>query len=421
MVLFLDLNSFFASVEQQLRPELRGRPVGIIPNDCDTTCCIAASYEAKHFGIKTGCGVRDARLRCPGIALVLSRPDEYITMHHKVLEAVDTVYPVDAVYSIDEMAFRLTGPDRNVDRGRELAMKMKSAIRSHCGEFMRCSIGIAPNRLLAKSASNMMKPDGLVVIERSELPQRLYPMDLTDFPGISDGIRNRLHRVGIHTTEQLCRATKATMRRAWGGVVGEVWYHWLQGDEPHIAATKRRNCGHQHVLAPELRGAEQARAVGIRLLHKAAARMRHEGFWCTKLTLKIKPPDAPSWVAYVNLEPCQDTIRLLWHLGELWKIQPYPFVFAVSVTLGGLTKSDQMEEPLFELDRKRTRLAHTMDRINQKHGHASIYYGSMHEGRDAAPRRIPFSTIPDLGLADTGGMGAFKTTDGSTRIADQRA
>ena len=91
MVLFLDLNSFFASVEQQLRPELRGRPVGIIPNDCDSTCCIAASYEAKHFGVKTGCGVNDARVKCPGIALVLARPDEYINMHHKVLEAVDTV------------------------------------------------------------------------------------------------------------------------------------------------------------------------------------------------------------------------------------------------------------------------------------------------------------------------------------------
>lgn len=408
MVLFLDLNSFFASVEQQLRPELRGRPVGIIPNDCNSTCCIAASYEAKHFGVSTGCGINEARVRCPGIELVLSRPDAYIEMHHKILEAVDTVYPVEGVYSIDEMGFRLTGPDKEIDRARGLAVRMKEAIRARCGQFMRCSIGIAPNRMLAKSASNMMKPDGLVVIERHELPERLHAMEVTDFPGISTGIRNRLHRVGIHTTEQMCRASKETMRRAWGGVVGEIWYHWLRGEEAYTPDTKRRNCGHQHVLAPELRESESARAVAIRLLHKAAARMRFEGFWCTKLTLQIKPPDAPSWVAYVNLEPCQDTVRLLWHLGELWKVQPHRFVFCVSVTLGGLVKSGQIEEPLFELDRKRTRLAHTMDTINRKHGHASIYYGSMHEGKDAAPRRIPFSSVPVLDLPDTGGMGAFK-------------
>jgi len=408
VVLFLDLNSFFASVEQQLRPELRGRPVGVIPNDCDTTCCIAASYEAKHFGVTTGCGVRDARVRCPGIELILSRPDAYIEMHHKVLEAVDTVYPVEGVYSIDEMGFKLTGPDRDPARGRELAMRMKSAIREIAGEFMRCSIGVAPNRVLAKAASNMMKPDGLVIIEPRDLPERLHAMELTDFPGISGGIRNRLHRVGIHTSEQLCRASKATLRRAWGGVVGEIWYHWLRGDEPYTPDTKRRNCGHQHVLAPGLRGRESARAVAIRLLHKASARMRFEGFWCTKLTLKVKPVDGPSWVAYVNLEPCQDTVRLLWHLDRLWRAHPHGFVLCVAVTLGGLVKDGQVEEPLFEPERKRTRLSHTLDAINRKHGHASIYYGSMHEGRDAAPRRIPFSTIPELDLPDTGGMGVGK-------------
>lgn len=408
MILFLDLNSFFASVEQQLQPHLRGRPIGIIPNDCNSTCCIAASYEAKHFGIKTGCGVREAHEKCPGITLVLARPDEYIKAHHKILEAVDTVYPVQGVYSIDEMSFKLTGPDRDIDRARQLAMQMKRAIRDIAGEYLRCSIGIAPNRMLAKTASNMMKPDGLVVIERKDIPERLHALDITDFPGIADGIRNRLHRYGIHTTEQLCRASKPTLKRAWGGVLGEIWYHWLKGDEPHIATTKRRNCGHQHVLAPELREAEKARSVAIRLLHKAAARMRYEGFWCTKLTLNIKPIEAPSWVAYVNLEPCQDTVRLLHHLDQLWKPQPHAFIFCVGVTLGGLVKNSQIEQPLFEQDRKHTNLAHTMDQINRKHGHASIYYGAMHAAKDSAPRRIPFTTIPDLDLPDTGGMGAFK-------------
>jgi len=399
--IFLDLNSFFASVEQQLVPALRGHPVGIIPNDCESTCCIAASYEAKHFGIKTGCGVREAYEKCPGIILVPSRPDEYIKMHHKILEAVDTVYPVEGVYSIDEMSFRLTGPDRDIDRARELAMQMKQAIRDIAGKYLRCSIGIAPNRVLAKTASNMMKPDGLVVIERRELPIRLHGLELTDFPGIAVGIEGRLNRYGIRTVAQLCRASRPTLRKAWGSVLGETWWHWLRGDETPIPKTRKKSCGHQHVLPPDLRHREQARCVAIRLLHKAGARMRWEGYWCTRLTIDLKPPDAPSWHADVKLEPCQDTVRLLWHLGQLWDRQPFEFIFCVSVTLSGLIRDGNVEEPLFELDRKRTRLAHTMDTINRKQGHASIYFGSMHGAKDSAPRRIPFANVPDLDLPDT--------------------
>lgn len=399
--IFLDLNSFFASVEQQLVPSLRGKPIGIIPNDCASTCCIAASYEAKHFGIKTGCGVREAHEKCPGIILIAARPDEYIKMHHKILEAVDTVYPVEGVFSIDEMSFRLTGPDREIDRARQLAMQLKHAIRTLAGETLRCSIGIAPNRMLAKTASNMMKPDGLVVIEQHELPKRLHGLELTAFPGIGNGIENRLHRYGIRTVEQLCRTSRPMMRKAWGSVLGETWWHWLRGDETAIPKTRKKSCGHQHVLAPDLRYRDQARAVAIRLLHKAAARMRWEGYWCTSLSLDLTPPDAPSWRTDTKLEPCQDTVRLLWHLGQMWDRQPLEYIFCISVTLGGLVSDGNIEEPLFELDRKRTRLAHTMDTINRKQGHASIYFGAMHGVTDSAPRRIPFSSVPDLELPDT--------------------
>ena len=171
-------------------------------------------------------------------------------------------------------------------------MQMKQAIREIAGKYLRCSIGIAPNRVLAKTASNMMKPDGLVVIEQHELPIRLHGLELTDFPGIGNGIEARLHRYGIRTVPQLCRASRPTLRKAWGSVLGETWWHWLRGDETAIPKTKKKSCGHQHVLPPDLRHHEQARSVAIRLLHKAAARMRWEGYWCTRLTIDLNPPDA---------------------------------------------------------------------------------------------------------------------------------
>lgn len=400
MILFLDMNSYFASVEQQVRPELRGQPVGVIPNDCDSTCVIAASYEAKFHGIKTGTGVLDARARCPSIHIVLSRPDVYIEHHHKIVEALETVHPVCEVYSIDEMSFRLRGHDKDPGVARRLAMEMKTAIRARVGEWMRCSIGIAPNPMLAKAAGEMVKPDGMVLIEHRELPERLYTLKVTDLPGINIGIERRLRSHGIYTMPQLCTASKLALRAAWGSIVGETWWEWLHGRDPWIKPTKRKNIGHQHVLAPDLRASESARAVAIRLLMKAATRMRAEGFWCTKLTVSIRPMDGESWTVYQNLEPCQCTVRLLHHLDSLWARRSAAFVFCIGVTLGGLVRDGCVEEPLFENDRKMTALGHTMDKINTKHGHAKIYYASMHGAREAAPMRIPFSRVPDLSLPD---------------------
>lgn len=403
MILFLDMNSYFASVEQQLRPELRGVPIGIIPNDCDTTCCIAASYEAKAHGVKTGTGVREAKQRCPTIQLVLSRPDLYIEHHHKILEAIDTVHPVTEVHSIDEISMRLRGRDREPLVARQLGMEMKAAIRSHVGEWLRCSVGIAPNAMLAKTAGDMVKPDGLVVIERRELPQRLYSMAITDLPGISRGTQRRLQKYGIETMEQLCKASKPQLHTAWGSVLGETWWDWLHGNDPWVKPTKRRNIGHQHVLAPDLRTYESAYAVAIRLLMKAAARLRAEGYWCTKLMLHIKPMDEASWTVYQNLEPCQCTVRLLHHLDALWKQRWTARVLCISVTLSGLIRDDNghnVEPPLFEGDRKLHKLAHTIDHINNKYGHARVYFASMHHARQAAPLRIPFSSVPSLELPD---------------------
>ena len=117
--LFLDLNSYFASCEQHLRPELGDKPIAVVPMLSDSTCCIAASYEAKDFGIRTGTNVGEARRMCPDLILVDARPTEYIKLHHQILAAVDTCVPVETIYSIDEMSCRLMGRERQIDVHRQ--------------------------------------------------------------------------------------------------------------------------------------------------------------------------------------------------------------------------------------------------------------------------------------------------------------
>jgi DNA polymerase IV len=182
--LFIDLNSYFATVEQEVRPELRGRPIAVVPMMADTTCCIAASYEAKAFGVKTGTLVADARRMCPEIALVEARHELYVDYHHRVVDAVESCLPVTAVLSIDEMACRLTGRERPLISALELGRNVKARISERVGPMLRSSVGLATNRYLAKIASDMEKPDGLVALPLDILPEALSHLTLRDLPGI---------------------------------------------------------------------------------------------------------------------------------------------------------------------------------------------------------------------------------------------
>ena len=217
-VLYVDFNAYFASVEQQLRPALRGRPVGIVPVLAETTCCIAASYEAKALGVTTGTPVYEARRLCPDIALLEARPAVYVEMHHRLVEAVESCTPVGRVWSIDEMACPLSGSQRQRDKAQALALRIKQTIARTVGEHLRSSIGIAPNTFLAKIASDMHKPDGLTILEACDLPQALYRLDLGDIPGIGRAMKTRLQQHGIATV----------LGPVIGSVIGMGFFMWLK-------------------------------------------------------------------------------------------------------------------------------------------------------------------------------------------------
>lgn len=403
--LYVDFNSYFASVEQQERPELRDRPVGVLPVIADTTCCIAASYEAKRFGIKTGTPVREARKLCPDILFVEARHALYIEYHHRLVEIVESCTPVERILSIDEMVCRLTGSQRQREHALALAARIKQTIRQHAGEYIRSSIGIAPNMFLAKVASDMQKPDGCVVIEQQELPEKLYPLELRDLYGIGKRMVQRLNHAGILTVADLYAAKRQQLRAAWGSVEGERLYDKLRGNEQFEVRRPRQSLGHSHVLPPQLRTPQSAQAVLHRLLQKACMRLRSYDLTASAIQIKVKFIDHPSWTCDSKCAPTDDTLQLTQALEQLWWRYPARMSapYAVGLSLSGLAPPMQRTLDLFAPSAINSpgkapgaALSRAMDVLNMRYGKNTVYFGSAYNALNHAPMRIAFNHIPDL-------------------------
>lgn len=408
--LYVDFNSYFASVEQQLRPELRGKPVAVLPVLADTTCCIAASYEAKRFGIKTGTLVKEARQCCPDLILVESRPALYIEMHHQLIAAVESCLHIAQVRSIDEMWCKLSGRDQQRDHAIALAQQIKHTIYRQVGEAMHCSIGIAPNRFLAKTASNMQKPDGLTVITQEELPNCLYRLELRDLNGIGRAMEARLRSCGIHSVENLCHASKNNLRFVWRGIEGERMHARLRGENLPELESQRSSVGHSHVLPPTLRNVEAAYAVLHRLTQKACMRMRSYHCVAGRLHLSVKFTNGWCWQHDTRLDPTADTRAILAGLEHLWKDFPKKkrqIPLAVSITLTDFIDADARTPSLFESHEQPDKLNAVIDSLNVRFGKNKLYFGGAHLAPNQAPMRIAFTHIPDRALEDESFFSSF--------------
>ena len=407
-VLLVDFNSYFASVEQQLNPAWRGRPVGVVPVMADSSSCIAASYEAKAFGVRSGTRVAEAKRLCPDIVLVLADHAKYVQVHQQAVAVVDRVVPVQQVLSIDEMACELSGRWRERERAVALAQQLKAALLREIGSCMRTSVGIAPNTLLAKLASNMHKPDGLTVIEQHEIPERLYGLPVSAINGIGPRMVRRLARCGITTMAQLYAAPRALLVSAWGGVAGADMYDKLRGQAYGPRATQTRSLGHSHVLPPELRHPEGALSVLCRLVQKAAMRLRQQGFYASRMGVQVRCAQRHTQGGgerWAEVGETQDTAFLLHTLHALWHsgLQQLAHPLSVGVQLHGLVPAAQHTPDLFDAaapsaqaGRERSRLLAAVDALNRTHGKNTVMFASAHAAREHAPMRIAFNRIPDL-------------------------
>ena len=424
--LHIDLNSFFASVEQQLHPEYRGKPTAVVGTMADTGTIIAASYECKALGVKTLTKVGEARANIPDIILVNGSHSTYAKYSHDIAAAVERVCPVAHTPSIDEMVCQLIGREQEPPRARDIALAIKQAIRTDVGETLRCSIGMAPNRYLAKIASDMQKPDGLIGLLPSQLPRAIAHLELRDLPGVGARTEARLNAKNIRTMPDLLALDRQGMHALWDSVWGDRLFHWLRGhatgdDGAPIPSETQKSLGHSHVLGPEHRNQEGAWAVAHKLLHKAAMRLRMEHFHAATMAVTIKFSlsrdqaqaaraqagkvkkhtsgiTQTAWGMEARFRPAQDTLTLLEVLRSVWAKRPngpeHQKPFFVGVTMRNLLNDSEVPQTLFEEPGHRNQLAATMDKLNLKFGHTTVHFAGMLPARDSAPTRIAFTQIP---------------------------
>ncbi len=391
-VLFLDINAYFASVEQQEQPYLRGKPIAVAPVDTDSTCAIAASYEAKRFGIKTGTNIGEARRLCPELVVVPARPPLYVHYHQRIIETAETVLPVDKVCSIDEMRFRLIGAEREPGMARELATRMKRRICAELGECITCSVGVAPNSFLAKLATEMQKPDGLVILQKDDLPGRLLDLKLTDFTGINRKMKARLNGAAIFTVADLLAQDRAGLKKAFGSVIGERWWYLLRGFEMELAETAQKSLGHSHVLAPEMRTDQGCRDVLLRLISKATARLRSNQLCAESFSVYVSGFDK-SWGTQRRIDATNDTLRVNDEFAKMWADRDFARPRTVGITFSSLKPFDAVTPSLFDSPQDHLKLNAALDELNQKFGKNSVFLGAIHRSRDAADEKIAFNKV----------------------------
>jgi len=316
--LFIDFNAFFASVEQHDEPALRGRPVIVTPLASEHTGAIAASYEARAFGIKRGTKVFEARQLCPGIAVRPARHDRYVAIHHEIMTEIERHLPLAKIYSVDEAAFRLNGSEGEAKAALAIAHKVRRGLSDNVGSALRASIGLAQTRLLAKLAAESHKPDGMTVLAPDDLPGKLVNMPLRDIPGVGKGVEARLTRNGIKDFMSLWRLPPKQARQIWGSVQGERFWYALHGFEVDEPDTKKSMIGHSRVLTRDHQAPGKARIVARALLLKAASRLRCYGLYARRLSVHFRLRPEGRWEGARKINPSQDSFHFLRTLDDLW-------------------------------------------------------------------------------------------------------
>lgn len=416
--LYIDINSYFATIEQQIDPSLRNKPVAVVPLISDTTCAIAASIEAKRKGVKTGTRIYEAKRLCPELICVVAKHELYIQYHQKIFKEIDKYLYVDHIFSIDEAACRLTGEYSQEKMAVKLAQQIKSAIKKNIGEYINCSIGIAPNRYLAKIATNMQKPDGLVVITPNDIPNKLFLLKLTDLPGVGRSTFNRLISNGITTIKQLYQLDTKLLRKIWGSIWGEKIWYLLRGVDLPIEGTKSSTISHSQILAPELRNPDGARNVALSLLLKASQRLRTRALSTSSIIVIIEMADQHSLKHKVKLKATSDSFSLSKALLKCWdellvksklvtlginsnnnsKIANSLVIKKVIINLTNL--EDKPAQLSFsdiasnnQVNSRRQILSQSIDKLNAKYGHNTISLGQIPKKNSKTPL-VAFGYIP---------------------------
>ena len=390
----IDLNSAFATAEQQAHPTLRGKPMGVTNRLSKECVVIAASYEAKALGIKVGTRRSEALAICPTFVFIESDPAKYHAVYQKLINIMSDYSPKIQMKSIDEGVIDFHGmepvlKDRTIE---EIGYEIKQRVKSDIGDWMRINIGIGTNYFLAKEAASWHKPDGLDKIDHTNLISYYKEHKLTDLCGIAERFEARLNSYGIMTPLDFLKADESMLqKRVFKSITGLYWYKRLRGYEIDDYDTKLGMVGRQWVVHDPTDSSDYllpclsflCETTGIKLRYRQSeargicvwARYKSGEHWYSKRMHKT--------TFYTNQEIYQYAL-------QLFNSRPHGTIIMIGIYCYMLTPSTRNQMSLFEDVIKKDWLTKAVDEINDFYGKFTVYSATTLNGRKIVKQKVPF-------------------------------
>jgi DNA polymerase-4 len=402
-IMHIDLNSCFATIEQQANPLLRGKPVAVAAFTSPGGCILAASVEAKRLGIKTGMRVRDGREIFKDLVVLSSDPWKYRNVHLKLRNLISEYTNDFSPKSIDEFVLNMQDyPKLKGSTMQNVAREIKRRIKSEIGNWLTVSVGVAPNRYLAKVAAGLHKPDGLDEINKDTFPAVYSALGLTDLTGIKDRNAARLNSVGIYTVQDFYEAPLWKIKAAFHSINALYWQMRLKGYEIDNVEFGRRSYGNSVAIGKNLSKIEELCPILARLTEKTCSRLRHAGYTASGIHLALAYKDGNWWHEGKSIGrhvfDARDVYKAAFRLLlSSPSIKPNaPNVLNIAVSCFGLTKNDSMQLEIFSDVPKKRSLVVAEDKINERWGDFTVGFVTSFGGAGSVRDRIAFGGIKEL-------------------------
>lgn len=405
VVLFIDMNSFFASCAQQENPFLRGKPIGVCGSNSNGVI-IAPSIEAKQWGVKTGMRFNEAKAICPDLLAVSPESAVYRKYHVGIMNVLrkyaDEVIPK----SIDEAVVNLTSYKLVYPDIEALAKQIKSDITHEVGDWLRCSIGIAPNTFLAKLATDLQKPDGLVRIDAQNIDTVLAGLQLTDLPGIAERWALRLKRSGIQSPVQLRHTSPQVLKKIMGGVIGYYWHYRLNFAEVDFYTNQYKSMSAVRTLSREQRQQPSVlQDIFVGLCMKLENRLVKHRFFCKTIGFMCTFQNKAGFETHINLvRPMQDGTDMYHFLQQKIKEEEArhrislftPALRSIGVFVNHFITDQHIQYELFDNNIRRDHLRRTVYDLKDKYGMLSVIKAVEMREKDHVRDIIGFGSVKDM-------------------------
>lgn len=405
----IDLNSCFATIEQQANPLLRGKPLVVAAYGTPNAFILAPSIEAKRVGIKMGMRIREAQKIYPNLIIRTPDPPKYRDVHLKFKKIFQDYSPDVIPKSIDEAIIDFR-PSQNLHPDLvEVAKEIKKRMKDEIGEWIFCSIGIGTNMFLAKLGASLDKPDGLLYIDQHNLIDIYKRATLLDFCGINVRYQARLNIHGIHTPLDFFRASPELLEKhVFRSVVGRRWYEKLRGYEADQREFATKSIGHQYALHKPTADPKELSRLTMKLCEKMGRRLRHKEYTARGIHMWFSYRDHTFWHrGRMMSQELYTTLELYRHAQLILNAQPEKkLVGHMGVSCYRLSQSNKMQLSLFEEDFFKARnVSDATDKINDIYGEFTVVPGIMMDMDDVILDRIAFGGVREMEGLDTSFVG----------------